>query len=279
MSRKKHELAKKKPSELADSEGKVVELNKNNDISTYINSTTETAENQGNTKQDDLKGRHFAYVVYPESAPEDWIEQMQDTGLAFVISPLHDKDTNPDNTPKKPHYHMIVSWGNTTTYKSAKGLCEMLNCPIPQVLRNCTGMYRYLTHKDNPEKYQYTEIPKTYNGWVRPLDKADVSNLKAEIWSMVYINDCREYGELLMVCSSKGSEYFEVASNNTVFFKAVCDGFRHNPTRTLQRRYATITDEEEKAIIRERLGITEEVDLETGEIAEEETDNKQESEN
>jgi hypothetical protein len=92
---------------------------------------------------------------------------------------------------------------------------------------------------------------------------------------MVYINDCREYGELLMVCSSKGSEYFEVASNNTVFFKAVCDGFRHNPERTLQRRYDTIDDEYEKTIIRERLKITEEVDLETGEIV----DDKKESEN
>ena len=66
MSRKKHELAKKKPSELADSDSRTVELNNNNDISTYINSTTETTENQGNTAQDDLKGRHFAYVVYPE---------------------------------------------------------------------------------------------------------------------------------------------------------------------------------------------------------------------
>lgn len=92
---------------------------------------------------------------------------------------------------------------------------------------------------------------------------------------MVYINDCREYGELLMVCSSKGSEYFEVASNNTVFFKAVCDGFRHNPERTLQRRYDTIDDEYEKTIIRERLKITEKVDLETGEIV----DDKKESEN
>jgi plasmid replication protein len=155
---------RKKLTESGNSVSKAVELN-NVDASTYINSTTETKEKQGNTtKQDDLKGRHFAYVVYPESAPTDWIEQMQNTGLAFVISPLHDKDTNPDNTPKKPHYHMIVSWGNTTTYKSAKGLCDMLNCPIPQMLRNCTGMYRYLTHKDNPEKYQYTEIPKTYNG-------------------------------------------------------------------------------------------------------------------
>lgn len=271
MSRKKNELkAKKKLAESANSESKQVELNNNVDTSTYINSNTETTENQENEAQNSLKGRHFAYVVYPDSAPEDWIEQMKDTGLSFVVSPLHDKDINPDNTPKKAHYHMIVSWGNTTTYKSAKGLCKMLNCPIPQLLKSCNGMYRYLTHKDNPEKYQYTGQPVTYNGWVRPLDNADIKNLKAEIWSLIYINDCMEYGELLMVCASKGSEYFEVASNNTLFFKAVCDGYRHNPVRTLQRRYDTINDEVEKAIIKERLDLIAEVDLETGEIKESE---------
>lgn len=232
--------------------------------SSTINSTTKVLKNQQiSEEQDKLKGRHFAYVVYPESAPSDWVEQLKQTGLTFVVSPLHDKDINADDTPKKAHYHVIVSWGNNTTYRSARGLCDMLNCPMPQLLKNCNGMYRYLTHKDNPEKYQYTEQPKCYNGWVRPLDSVDVSNLKAEIWRMVYTEDCREYGELLMVCEQRGSEYFEVASNHTLFFKAVCDGYRHNPMRTLMRKYETARDDE-KEIIGKLL--SEYVNLETGEV-------------
>lgn len=233
--------------------------------SSTINSTTETLRNQQiSEEQDKLKGRHFAYVVYPESAPSDWVEQLKQTGLTFVVSPLHDKDINADDTPKKAHYHVVVSWGNNTTYRSARGLCDMLNCPMPQLLKNCNGMYRYLTHKDNPEKYQYTEQPKCYNGWIRPLDSVDVSNLKAEIWRMVYTEDCREYGELLMVCEQRGSEYFEVASNHTLFFKAVCDGYRHNPVRTLMRRLNTMSDEEDKEAIKSLLEPY--MDVETGEI-------------
>lgn len=243
-------VIEKKPSDGGTSKDSV-----DSTYSSTINSTTKVLKNQDNsTEQDKLKGRHFAFVVYPESAPKDWIEQLKQTGLAFVVSPLHDKDVNADDTPKKAHYHVIVSWGNNTTYKAAKGLCSMLNCPIPQMLKKCNGMYRYLTHKDNPDKYQYTEQPKCYNGWVRPLDSADVEKLKREIWKMVYTEDCQEYGELLMVCEQRGAEYFEVASRHTIFFKAVCDGYRHNPVRTLMRRYNTLSDDDaDKEVIKSLL--------------------------
>lgn len=242
---------RKKPTESANSESNQVESN--TDVSTDINSTTETSENQYNAEQDDIKGRHFTYVVYPESAPTDWIEQLKYTGLAFVVSPVHDKDLNPDNTPKKTHYHVIVSWGNTTTYKTARELCKILNCPIPQVLRSCTGMYRYFNHVDNPEKYQYTDPPKAYNGWVKPLDKTDISKLKMELWKIIYLKDCREYGQLLSESLKKGSEYFEVASSNTLFFKSVCDGYRHSKVEVLKRFYDVLENAEEKEIIKSRL--------------------------
>lgn len=204
--------------------------------------------------QDALKGRHFAYVVYPESAPEDWREQLVQTGLAFVVSPLHDKDENPDGTPKKPHWHLIVSWGNSTTYRSARALCDtVLNCPRPQILKNPNGMYRYLTHKDNPEKYQYTEQPKTYNGWTKPLTNEDVSALMNEIRRMMYLEDCREYGELCSVCAMKGAEYLEVVQNKTLFFGKLCDSLRNSYGRTMMRFYNELaelgTPEEQEKIL------------------------------
>lgn len=210
-------------------------------------------DSEASDKQDALKGRHFAYVVYPESAPADWIEQLQQTGLSFVVSPLHDKDVDPTGTLKKPHYHIIISWGNTTTYRAARGLCDKIRCPRPQMLKSPNAMYRYMQHLDNPDKYQYTDIPTTYNGWVRPLNAADVAQLKREIWGMVYTNDCQEYGELLMVCVEHGSEYFDVASSHTIFFSKICDGYRHAPIRTLKRRYNMLDDGLEKEQVYEVL--------------------------
>lgn len=38
------------------------------------------------------KARHFAFLVYPESAPEDWVERLEKIGQPMAISPLHNKD-------------------------------------------------------------------------------------------------------------------------------------------------------------------------------------------
>lgn len=46
------------------------------------------------------KSRTWGMVVYPESAPENWQELLSETFMQFAVSPLHDKDTNPDGEIK-----------------------------------------------------------------------------------------------------------------------------------------------------------------------------------
>ena len=77
------------------------------------------------------KGRIWACVGYPESLPVDWLEQLQNTGLQIAISPLHDKDINPDGEEKKPHYHIIFNYDGPTTYNNVKTLCDKLNMTFP----------------------------------------------------------------------------------------------------------------------------------------------------
>ena len=96
-------------------------------------------------------------MCYPESLPDNWQDILIESGVPFAISPLHDRDMNPDNTEKKPHYHIILNYDNTTTYNNVVRFLEPFNCPIPQPLESIRGYYRYLTHKDNPEKFQYDE--------------------------------------------------------------------------------------------------------------------------
>lgn len=226
------------------------------------------------SKQDELKGRHFCFVVYPSEnwimehvpdclydgregwgeAPDDWLVQLQNTGLPFVVSPLHDKDEASDSTVqdphyKKPHWHVIVSWSNTTTYRNARVIAQtILHCPLPQLLRAVEGMYRYLTHADDPDKYQYSEKPRCYNGWERPLDNAAIDELKKEIRKLIYLNNCQEYGELVSECVRLGNEYFQVVSSNTFFFEKLCSSFRHAPILTLGRVFGEFEGEEQEKI-------------------------------
>lgn len=175
-----------------------------------------------------VKKRNWAFVLYPESAPVDWIDQLKQGGLKCAISPLHDKDLNPTGESKKPHYHVIVCYEGPTTYNNVKRLTESLNQPIPQPLEQVRGYYRYLTHEDNPEKAQYSKADiQTINGFdIREyveLTKTDVIRLKKEVMRFIRDNDITEYARLMDILQDGGeatADMFEVASNHTLFFRA-----------------------------------------------------------
>lgn len=175
-----------------------------------------------------VKKRHWAFVAYPESLPVDWIDQLKQSGLKVAISPLHDRDVNPTGEPKKPHYHVIISYDGPTTFGNVEKLTLRLNQPIPQPLEQVRGYYRYLTHEDNPEKAQYDEADiRTLNGFnildFVELTKSEVTKYIREIRRFICENDIVEYAVLLDVLDEGEcipAEWFEVASSHTLLFTA-----------------------------------------------------------
>jgi Plasmid replication protein. len=175
------------------------------------------------TKSNPKKSK-WAFVVYPESLPDDWMEQLQQTGLMVAISPLHDKDIEPTGEPKKSHYHVIACWDGPTTYNVVKGLTDRLNAPSPIPLEQVRGYYRYLTHKDNPEKVQYSEDDiKTLNGFniqnYIEMTKAEVFEIKRKVQNLIREKNIVEYAVLLdfLMDENLFSE-LEIAQNNTMLF-------------------------------------------------------------
>ncbi|EAE9930578.1 TPA: replication protein RepB [Listeria monocytogenes] len=105
------------------------------------------------TKQPYKRGRNWVVVVYPESAPENWIDLIRQEPVA--ISPLHDKDVDENGERKKPHYHVVFAYKGNKSFEQIDEIARLLHAPIPQRVNSLTGQTRYLTHQDNPEKYQY----------------------------------------------------------------------------------------------------------------------------
>jgi len=179
------------------------------------------------------KGRIWASVGYPESLPTDWLDKLQETGLQIAISPLHDKDLNPDNEEKKPHYHIIFNYEGPTTFKHVKDLCDSLNMTIPIKLESLRGMYRYHLHLDNPEKYQYDDRDRILlNGFdvsqVNELTKIEVDKLKREIQQFIVDNNILEYSDLLIFLSENDLlQMWSVASSHTIFFNTFITSIRH----------------------------------------------------
>lgn len=182
------------------------------------------------------KKRLWAFVGYPESLPKDWVEQIKMSGLKCAISPLHDKDINADGEKKKPHYHIILVYSGPTTYNNVATFTQSLNATAPIPLEQIRGYYNYLTHKDNPEKYQYdSKDIVLVNGFnvtdFMELTKSELLDLQNQLMDL--IDDCGflEYSDFLFYVRKNCSrDLNEVANSNTILFNAYLRSKRHrNP--------------------------------------------------
>lgn len=180
-----------------------------------------------------VKKRNWAFVLYPESAPSDWREQLALSGLMGAISPLHDKDVDPTGEPKKAHYHVILVYGAPTTYNNVKAFTDKLNQPIPQALEQVRGYYRYLTHKDNPDKYQYADSEiVTFNGFdiadFTEISKSEITQMKFKLLTLMRELNFTEYFELVeYVQDNLDMTHFDVVSSHTIFFNGYLKSVRH----------------------------------------------------
>lgn len=181
-----------------------------------------------------IRGRNWAFVVYPESLPKNWEEIVTETGLPMAFSPLHDKDLNPTGEVKKPHYHVICYYENPSTQKSVKEyVTDKLNGTIPIKLESMVGMYRYHLHLDNPDKYQYDDrYRKFFNGFdvnkVDALTYTEISKLLREIQVLIKDNKIYEYSDLLdVLLESEKFNMWDVARNHTILLNSYITSKRH----------------------------------------------------
>lgn len=70
---------------------------------------------------------------------------------------FHDKDIKEDGTPKEPHWHINIV---LREWKTIKGVCSLIegsqnSLAIP--MNDKKEAHEYLTHKNDPEKFQYSE--------------------------------------------------------------------------------------------------------------------------
>ncbi|WP_310604205.1 Rep family protein, partial [Anaerosporobacter sp.] len=102
------------------------------------------------------KTRNWAFVIYPESAPNNWRAMLSETHLPSLISPLHDLDTNEDGEVKKAHYHVVIMSDGPITQVRANEIIEPFNgTKSAERIMSLKGYVRYLAHLDELDKIQY----------------------------------------------------------------------------------------------------------------------------
>ena len=104
-----------------------------------------------------MNKRHIELIAYQDQITRNMIEIVCSgyTTIKEWAYILHDKDTNPDGTPKKAHYHIYLNFG---TSQDIELVCSWFQLPLNQAEKikgRKKDILKYLIHKNAPTKYQY----------------------------------------------------------------------------------------------------------------------------
>lgn len=167
--------------------------------------------------------RNYATVVYPESAPEDWMEILSMEHVPVFVSPLHDQDTDPGKEPKKPHYHVMVMFEGHKDPETVRGMFEKIGGVGLETVQSIRGYARYLCHLDNPEKAQYdTEQVRCMGG----ADYAATIGLPLDRYKLIgeMLDYCEDenngigsYYDLLLFCREYRADWFRILCDSGTY--------------------------------------------------------------
>lgn len=102
------------------------------------------------------QSRSFLLIFYQEDSHLERIVSILNENHFKYSYILHDMDSDSDGVLKKAHYHFVI---NSNKLYTIKGLSSLL-CLEPRFIRECLhlkGSIDYLTHKNDPSKYQYPD--------------------------------------------------------------------------------------------------------------------------
>lgn len=157
--------------------------------------------------------RNFATVIYPESAPADWMDKLDQYHVQALISPLHDKDVNPNGELKKAHYHVMVMFDRVKNFDTqVKPLFDEIGAVGREEVVSARGYARYLCHLDNPEKTPYSpsEVHSLGGANYNTVIGSSVDDVQmlGEIMDYIVKNGIYSLADLLMDCKEYHSEWF-----------------------------------------------------------------------
>lgn len=200
----------------------------------------DSIKDEQNNNSITTKARHWVAIGWLENMRPDWqdvIGGLLQYPYCYVV---HDKDVDSEGKPRNRHVHIMVSYGNTTTYKSALALFRQLNAPGREAfntafkVNNVRHMYEYLIHntddakKKKKHRYDASERVCGNNfdiGLLEQISQADKDRIVNELEDLILDNYIRTYRQfLLYVKNNYDSEYRKVLRSYSGHFDRLIKG-------------------------------------------------------
>ena len=183
-------------------------------------------------KKKEQRSNKWAFLFYQESAPEDYLNVLEELHVPFVLSPWHDKDVNRSTGEfKKAHKHGAFFFDSLKSYTQVSELISnKLNGPAHvEVVMSPKGMYDYFTHAENPEKTPYN-IMDIESGAGFELDKFLAENnpdLLQQVYEIMRDSGLKEFADFTDLVAEEFPLLLYYVFDKSYFFKIYLDSKRY----------------------------------------------------
>lgn len=180
-------------------------------------------------KASEARHRNWQMLLYPESCAEDWKEFLNEIGVSWIASPIHDKDLNDDGTVKKEHFHLYVTYAAQVNYKQVnEDVAIPLGAVFPDldnvvVIKDMKTAICYLTHDGFSEKAQYSQAlisksPSFDIDRFTQITEDEQDRILFEMIDYIEDNDITELCDLIYYCKINNMDWFRIVKHKTIFF-------------------------------------------------------------
>ena len=194
------------------------------------------------------RSNKWAFLLYKESAPENYLDILEEMQVPYILSPWHDKDVDKKTGELlKAHKHGALFFDSLKSYTQVSELlAENLNTPKRvQIVLSPKGMLDYFTHAQNPDKTPYN-AEDIESGAGFDLDQFLVEQQSGRFINEVIdlINDYNftEFQDLVIYARHNDPRLLTLIMNRTYFFTKFIESKRYRASRHIKD--VTIIDQE-----------------------------------
>lgn len=190
------------------------------------------------------KARFWTGVLYPENMREDWKDIIGDTLQYPYAYCQHSQDKDTKSEHRKDHVHLIVAFPNTTTYKHALNVMDLLSAEGKKAINKCEAVigirnvYDYLIHdtedcrKKGKELYDPSERITGNNfdiGAYEQLGTAEKNEMFLEMGEAIREHGFTNYMDFYeyVVDTYEDMNYIEVMRAYSSHFERLTRGNHH----------------------------------------------------
>ena len=194
----------------------------------------------------------WTFLFYEESAPEGYLNILEELHIPFILSPWHDKDVNRQTGEfKKSHKHGAFFFDSLKSYSQVSNIIsDKLNGPAHvEVVMSPTGLFDYFTHAEAHSDKATYNIEDIETGCGFDLDKflieMNSSDFIHQVVDIIEENDFTEFEELVWYARANNTNLLGLIIERTYFFAKYLDSRRHNPNRYQQQKETYETEAED----------------------------------